>query len=125
MPEFIEKITRKEIIENVRPEALKDSIAIHVRLGDYSPEMRVDILWYVNLVKEILSIKPSQQFLLFSDGSDEELRELLALPNVRRAFYGNAYADMYAISKCKWVIASDSTFSAWGAFMGERPIRVN
>lgn len=38
--EFIEKITRKEIIENVRPEALKDSIAIHVRLGDYSPEMR-------------------------------------------------------------------------------------
>ena len=123
--EFIEKITRKEIIENVRPEALKDSIAIHVRLGDYSPEMRVDILWYVNLVKEILSIKPSQQFLLFSDGSDEELRELLALPNVRRAFYGNAYADMYAISKCKWVIASDSTFSAWGAFMGERPILFN
>ena len=55
--EFIEKITRKEIIENVRPEALKDSIAIHVRLGDYSPEMRVDILWYVNLVREILSIK--------------------------------------------------------------------
>lgn len=49
----------------MRPEALKDSIAIHVRLGDYSPEMRVDILWYVNLVKEILSIKPSQQFLLF------------------------------------------------------------
>lgn len=78
--EFIEKITRKEIIENVRPEALKDCIAIHVRLGDYSPEMRVDILWYVNLVREILSIKPAQQFLIFSDGSDEELRELLALP---------------------------------------------
>ena len=123
--EFIEKITRKEIIENVRPEALKDCIAIHVRLGDYSPEMRVDILWYVNLVREILSIKPSQQFLIFSDGSDEELRELLALPNVRRAFYGNAYADMYAISRCKWVIASDSTFSAWGAFIGERPILFN
>ena len=32
---------------------------------------------------------------------------------------------MYAISKCKWVIASDSTFSAWGAFMGERPILFN
>lgn len=120
--EFIEKITRKETIEKVNPESLKDCIAIHVRLGDYSPEMRVDIRWYVNLVKELLSIKPSQQFLIFSDGTDEELRELLDQPNARRAFYGNAYADMYAISRCKWVIASDSTFSAWGAFIGERPI---
>lgn len=123
--EFVEKITRKETIENVKPEVLKDCIAIHVRLGDYSPDMRVDICWYVNIVKEILSIKPSQQFLIFSDGTDEELRELLDQPNARRAFYGNAYADMYAISRCKWVIASDSTFSAWGAFIGERPILFN
>ena len=47
------------------------------------------------------------------------------MSNVKRVFYGNAFADMYAISKTKMVIASDSTFSAWGAFIGQRPILFN
>ena len=47
---------------------------------------------------------------------------LLDIPNVERCFFGNAFADMWAISKSKFVIASDSTFSAWGAFLGQRPI---
>lgn len=50
------------------------------------------------------------------------VQSLLSLPNVERCFFGNAFADMWAISKCKFVIASDSTFSAWGAFLGQLPI---
>ena len=62
------------------------------------------------------------ELTLFSDGSDEELQSLLSIPNVERCYFGNAFADMWAISKCKFIIASDSTFSAWGAFLGQRPI---
>lgn len=41
---------------------------------------------------------------------------------MERCFFGNAFADLWAISRCKFVIASDSTFSAWGAFLGQRTI---
>lgn len=121
---YFESIVYPETIANVTT-PLSDKIAIHIRLGDYLPHLRIPISWYVNIVKEILKVKPRQQFVLFSDGKDEELKDLLNIPNVSRAFFGNAFADIWAISKCKLLIASDSTFSAWGAFLGKVPIIFN
>lgn len=122
--EYFESIVNPETIANV-DDSLSDKIAIHVRLGDYLPHLRIPIGWYVNVVKEILKKRPSQQFVLFSDGNDDELKDLLDIPNVNKKFFGNAFADMWAISKCKLLIASDSTFSAWGAFLGNVPIVFN
>lgn len=121
---YFESIVYPETIAKVKI-PLSDKIAIHVRLGDYLPHLRIPISWYVNVVKEILKVNPHHQFVLFSDGKDEELKDLLKIPNVNRAFFGNAFADMWAISKCKLLIASDSTFSAWGAFLGMVPIIFN
>lgn len=120
--EFFDSITKQRTISLVNAAELADTIAIHVRLGDYLPELRVDIAWYKEVIENIIKINPNQKFALFSDGKKEELAPLLQKQCVRRVFYGNAYADMYAISKCKMVIASDSTFSAWGAFIGQKPI---
>lgn len=120
--ELFDKITRPETVAMVKETDLADKIAVHVRLGDYLPELRVDLSWYKGVIENIIKINPNQQFELFSDGSKEELVSLLQFPNVKLAFYGNAYADMFAISKCKMTIASDSTFSAWGAFLGQKPI---
>ena len=58
---------------------------------------------------------------MFSDGSDVELAPLLTMPGVVRSYYGNALADIVAISKCRLLIGSDSTFSGWGAFLGNVP----
>ena len=58
---------------------------------------------------------------VFSDGADDELADLLVIPGVERADYGNALADMVAISRCRCLIGSDSTFSGWGAFLGDVP----
>ena len=122
--QYFENIVNPETIKQV-PDSIANNVAIHVRLGDYLPHLRVPINWYVNIVKEILKINPNQDFVLFSDGRDEELLDLLKIPNVRKVFFGNAFADMWAISKCKLLIASDSTFSAWGAFLGNVPIIFN
>lgn len=97
-------------------------MAVHIRLGDYVSQLRIPITWYKKIIHNILNINPDQKIILFSDGSDDELSELLAHPNVERHFFGNALADIWAISKCKLLIASDSTFSAWGAFLGNVPI---
>ncbi len=56
----------------------------------------------------------------FSDGTDEELNDILALAGARRVFYGNALADIVAISRCGLLIGgSYSTFATWGAFFGQ------
>lgn len=123
--DYYNKIVRKEVVALVDSNELKDIVAIHVRLGDYRPKLRIDINWYKLLVEDILNRCSKQKFYVFSDGSDEELSPLLRLRNVERKFYGNALADMYAISKCKLLIASDSTFSAWGAYLGYVPIIFN
>lgn len=120
--EYFNLILKEETVKSVDVSEMREQVAVHIRLGDYIPEMRVDIEWYKKLIENILREYPKQKFALFSDGSDEELSLLLSLPNVKRCFFGNAFADMWAISKTKFVIASDSTFSAWGAFLGQRPI---
>lgn len=120
--EYLSKIVLPETVSRVDEQELADVIAIHVRLGDYVPELRIPLDWYCQVTSKILSMNPSQKFALFSDGTNEELEPLLSFQNVKKVFYGNAFADMWAISKCKLVIASDSTFSAWGAFMGQKPI---
>ncbi len=121
---YFESIVYPETIAQVKT-PLTDKIAIHVRLGDYLPHLRIPISWYVDVVKEIMKVNHHQQFVLFSDGNDDELKDLLEIPNVKRHFFGNAFADMWAISNCKLLIASDSTFSAWGAFLGNVPIIFN
>lgn len=122
---FFRNIVYPQTIAKVDGNKLKDSVAIHVRLGDYPAAYRISIQWYKKIILEILNNNPTQRFILFSDGSNEELKELLSISNVDRVFFGNAFADMWAISKCKMLIAADSTFSAWGAFLGNIPIIFN
>lgn len=98
----------------------RNCVAVHIRLGDFPEEHRTPLEWYRE--KIIAKNKEGKcRFLLFSDGTDEELKELMSLSGVERVFFGNAIADIYAISKCCYMIGSDSTFSGWGAFLGQVP----
>lgn len=123
--EYLNKILKPSTICNVPETGLEECVSMHVRLGDYLPQLRVPIKWYVGIAREIKKKFPTTKILLFSDGTDEELKDLLELDNVEKVFYGNAFADMYAMSRTKMIIASDSTFSAWGSFMGQKPILFN
>jgi hypothetical protein len=97
-------------------------IGIHIRLGDYSQERRTSLDWYK---KQILRIKKITQnkakFLLFSDGSDIELQSILEIDGVKKCFAGNALADILTLSNCSFIIGSDSTFSGWAVFLGQKP----
>lgn len=119
---YIENIIVPRAVRRVDRELIKDSIAVHIRLGDYVQSNRIPIQWYIDIIKNINNVAPNRDILIFSDGTDEELKPVTSLPNAKRVFYGNALADIYAISSCSMVIASDSTFSAWGAFLGAKPI---
>lgn len=123
--EYFDKTISDSIKKTVDKEDFCRKIAIHVRLGDYvkaAPECVTPISWFRKIIDEMYKVNPDLEFCVFSDGTDEQLKDLLTMPNTTRVYYGSALADMYAISKCQLVIASHSTFSAWGAFMGNKPV---
>lgn len=106
-------------------------VSVHVRLGDFVSEnkellnlgknnIRTSIKWYVEIIKKIQDCAGQNiRFDVFSDGTDEELKEILKLPNTRRVFYGSSIADVIAMSQCKMIIASGSSFSLWARFLGQ------
>ncbi len=106
------------------------SINVHIRLGDFASapvadcsanvvNTRLPIEWYVKAIADIQNVLGnSVSFNIFSDGTDHELAPVLSLPNVHRVFYGNAMADMLALSQSKVIIASASSFSLWARFLG-------
>ena len=122
-----------------RPPADTDtsrSICIHVRYGDATDpdsekartrtshhHLRQRIGWFIHALSECRRrLGQCMPALVFSDASDDELRPLLALPAVRRVFFGSAIADLLAMSTAPLLIASGSTFSLWAAYLGRMPV---
>lgn len=105
------------------PENLTKCIAVHVRLGDFPEKYRTSMKWYASIIKSIHgAVGYEADTLIFSDGKDDELTDILRISGTRRVFYGNALADIVAISRCGMLIAGKySTFSAWGAYLGDVP----
>jgi len=121
--EYFDSIITDKTKESVEGTNFEKTVAVHVRLGDFNAQQRTHIQWFVNMIRKFSSINPELKYLIFSDGTDEEISQLLAMENVSRASFGRqAISDIYAISKCSIVIASNSTFSAMGAFWGQKPI---
>lgn len=136
-------LVRDELISITRPEHLKglftarnDSIAVHVRLGDFAvpengesqirsggPNLRIPLDWYGSAIaacRRALGYEASVR--IFSDGSDEELRPLLEISGVRRASFGTSIGDLHALSAAPLFIASGSTFSMWASYLGRMPV---
>ena len=105
------------------------AIGVHVRLGDFSKttsaldtgknNMRIQISWYVAIVNKLRDAAGwNVPVYVFSDGTDEELAELTALPSVRRLTFGNSIGDIVGLSRFPVMISSGSSFSLWARFLG-------
>jgi hypothetical protein len=130
----------KALLDMTRPHHLSGyvehdpaPIGIHVRLGDFVRQsdldttVRVDnsvlpLDWYKKALlavrRELGAGAPAR---VFSDGTDEELRPLLSMDNVKRVTFGSSIADMLALARSRILIASGSTFSMWPSYLGQVP----
>ncbi|MEE2700027.1 MAG: alpha-1,2-fucosyltransferase [Bacteroidota bacterium] len=109
-----------------------NSIAIHIRMGDFeNPKneqilrdgnwnYRLPIKWYKNIIEQLRK-ESDLPIFIFSDVEDEDLAEILALKDCKRAYFGSAISDMIALSNAKILVSSASTFSMWGSFLGQMP----
>ena len=137
---------RRELIamtrRRYRPATAAHSfIAIHVRLGDFSPpatgqvaaeatNTRLPLDWYGDRLDALRDAMDGQTAapmltpmpaIVFSDGLDADLAPLLARAGVTRAPRQQSITDLLKMGQGAALIASGSGFSLWGAFLGSVP----
>ena len=100
------------------------SVAVHVRRGDYVGNA-FDIVgpeYYKKAVEYIKDRVSDPVFYIFSDDMDYITREFAFLEKYIPVHNkGKAsYIDMQLISSCQHMIIANSTFSYWGALLGEK-----
>lgn len=107
-------------------------IALHVRLGDFGPEMsasdvaegrtnrRLPFSWYLEALDRVRIKYPHMPVYVVSDGADDELAPLIQA-GVTPLRSGSDIADLLALAGSSVLIGSNSTFSQWGAFLGDMP----
>jgi hypothetical protein len=100
-------------------------VGIHIRHGDYRrwkggkyffPAFR-----YAEWMREMTAQFPDRKvaFLVCSD----EPRSVDEFPGLLVGFGGaSPVSDLYALSKCDYIIGPVSTFSQWASFHGEKPL---
>lgn len=113
-------------------------IGIHVRMGDFRRlqpceefkdvgHVRTPLSYFIELIELIRALHGScLPVTLFSDGYDEELEELLRLPNIARFTGQPDIVEMLLLSKSRVVVTSaGSTFSYWSGFMANAPLIIH
>ncbi|MBR1524065.1 MAG: alpha-1,2-fucosyltransferase [Lachnospiraceae bacterium] len=107
-----------------------ESVSVHVRRGDYLDPIykdKFDLLgeeYYRAAVARMREIFDKPHFFIFSDDKEfiAEAFDWIP-PEERTVVSGNtgvdSWKDMYLMSRCKGNILANSTFSTWGALLGE------
>lgn len=111
--------------------AMPCDLAMHIRLGDFVADpqgtgdanTRTPADWYrraYDLARERLGLD-APRVTIFTDGDFDEVRALLNLPSMHFDDSLNAAVAMRNLAAAPLIITSRSTFSMWGAFLGNRP----
>lgn len=108
-----------------------DSVSIHVRRGDYVADPKVNrahgvltLDYYRAAIEEVWKHVDSPTLFVFSDEPDWVERHLeshLPTTYVSTADPRLPAVDMHLMSKCRHHVIANSSFSWWGAWLGDFP----
>jgi len=106
----------------------ENSISVHIRRGDFLSAYHSKIYgnvcslsYYNKAIKLITDKIANPSFYVFSNDISW-IKENLTIPNptyVEHNTNEDSWQDMYLMSQCKHHIIANSTFSWWGAWLGE------
>ncbi len=127
--EFVkEEIIKARQIINVLPN--KETIAIHVRRGDYVNNPNYIQLSYDYYMLALLRFKDLRDYniIVFSDDIDycKTMFNYLSVNffqsylNILYATQGSDIEDLILMTQCNHFITANSTYSWWGAYLGEK-----
>ena len=108
-----------------------EAVAVHVRRGDYAADSRTrnyhgtaPLEYYQVAVRRMMSSTRDPVFFVFSDDPEwVEASLRVPAPTVPVVHNGQVrdYEDLRLMSACRHHIIANSTFSWWGAWLGESP----
>lgn len=110
-------------------------IGIHARFGDYvsvdpknppktmPPFVRGSEEYFLTAMELCRHSLSDPKFFLASDGTSQELEFITKQPNVIRGWDIPLF-DLFALSKCRLIIGSASTFSTVASYYGDVPLTV-
>lgn len=109
---------RVEQIEGV------NAVSVHVRQGDYLQHAELyggicTEAYYRKAIQYMAEHVKDPVFFVFSDEPDRAGQMLAGYPChvVTENMGDNSYRDMYLMSRCRYHIIANSTFSWWGAWL--------
>jgi hypothetical protein len=85
--------------------------------------IRTPLPWFVRSLERVREVAGAAvPAVIVSDGTEEQLRPILQMPNVRFARPGCAISDLLTLSSARVLIGSGgSSFSAWASFLSGAP----
>jgi hypothetical protein len=103
-------------------ETVKDSIALHIRRGDYlinsDNHHNLTLDYYQNALEHY---DKDQQVIIFSDDPKWcKEQQLFSEDRFLVSETKNSRYDLYLMSKCSDFIIANSTFSWWGAWLADK-----
>jgi hypothetical protein len=108
-----------------------EAVALHVRRGDYATDPRVQAFhgmtpleYYQTAVERMLAHLKDPVFFLFSDDPDWVRQNLvIGARTVHLSHNGTKrdFEDLRLMSACRHHVIANSSFSWWGAWLGQRP----
>lgn len=107
------------------------AVALHVRFFDKPYAASVNNApsdYYSRAIEEMESIAPTAHYFIFSD-QPATARARIPLPDERVTLVHHnkgdamAYADLWLMTQCQHFIIANSTFSWWGAWLAENPVK--
>jgi hypothetical protein len=110
----------KKDVQNQIEKLVKPDVSLHIRRGDFkNGSTLTGLSYFIDVLKFIKSkVQRELNIVVFSDGNDEELSDILKIEGVSRAIKQPDIVDIFQMSKSKIFVPSiGSTFSYWGAFL--------
>lgn len=105
------------------------AVAVHMRFFDAPQEQELNNApgdYYMRAIAKMETLAPDAHYFVFSD-QPAAARARIPVSENRMTLVShnqgdeNAYADLWLMTQCQHFIIANSTFSWWGAWLGERP----
>ena len=111
--------------KEINLEKFQNNICCHIRLGDFKKHhgdrniknnTRLPIEWYISALEFLMKKNKGIKVYVFSDGNQNELKNILDIPDVKFEISNDPIVDLLKMSQGKYFIGSYSSFSMWASF---------
>ena len=117
----------KQSLPNMEKILKSESVAVHVRRGDYKNlgwTMPID--YQIDAISRMRKSLKNPHFFLFSDDPEYLKSFAKILPDATVVSYegSNCIEEFILMTACKHIVTSNSTFSWWAAWLNKNPNKI-